>query len=225
MPILFSLFSLVAGCTNVVPPEIIQGSKIVVANQLLGTVSVKVNGISVGEVSGQEVEVIQRGDLDYVEVEWELLRPTLNGVSLGDSLGGIFMVDIPGDDDSLYLPIDNVILTAAGDEEVYMAPLIENATSAPMVVGVNMGLGSNREYRPDVELEGGASLGFIGYYRIDSGSNVRVYNPAYAYGPFLFIERLYERDFNRGDLELGSGRLSLIFDKPPHARQADQAND
>jgi hypothetical protein len=218
VPILLLILS--AGCSDPTAPLVLKGSRVVIDNQLLSPVSIKVNGIDMGSIDPSSSRTIQRGNLPFVVVEWKLIRPEESGRTLGDTMGGVFTRQLPGDDDLVSFRIDNVIGTG-NDARTFFAPLITNGTSAPMEIGVNMDL-IDAEQRTGVVVPGGTQRRYIGYYRLGTNSNIRVYSPQVAYSPFLFIEKRYGDDFDVTELD-ASGSLPLLFDhEPPRTRRRDE---
>jgi hypothetical protein len=202
---------LASGCVEPVSPGSIEGTTVVVRNELVMPVTVRINGIDVGVVGAGQERTIQRGDLAEVVVDWAIVRSKLGDRALGDSLGARFSIDSPLDGDEHRLAIDNII-TVGAEEIVYYSPVVSNATADAIAVGFDMG--SARELRYG-ELGAGVRNRVVGYFRLDDTTGIRAYRPRVAYGPMLFIERAYGRDFDLGDLLDGSGELSVVFDSDP----------
>lgn len=200
-----------AGCGDPVAPQVIVGTTVIVQNRLLTPVDVTVNGVAVGAIASGQQRTIRRGLLERVVVEWESQRPQFEGRVVGDTLGARFERDVAGDGAELVFEIDNVI-ASNGQPATFYAPVVSNATAAPIVVGLNMD--TPREVRLGT-IEPGGVRSFVGYYRLGAGTSVRAYRPDVAYGPMLFVERAYGHSFDETMIDEGSGELSVSFDSDP----------
>ena len=160
---------------------IIQTLAVRITNHLIYSISVDVNGDSLGTVAaGATLEQSVAKPTGAISVNWSLNRPTLSGRALGDEMGGSFSVS--ASQASFSADVTNIV----GDAW-YFAPRITNNTSTPLLMEVNAGLLS--ENRCNCVVSANAVNVAFGYYRFFSNSNVRAYRADTGYsGEFVFWE-------------------------------------
>jgi len=152
-------------------------------NRLLGDVVVTYNGMQT-VVGGQQTVTVVLDPPSSLDVSWSLIRPTLsNGTSVGDPMSGSFAT-LPNPTGATSIEID-----ADVGGTLYFAPLVSNESSQALLLGVNMGLQS--EKRCNCTAPANTQRVYFGYYRLFSNSNVRGYRTGSAYtGPYVFWDDL-----------------------------------
>ena len=178
---------------------------IVINNQLLRSINVDINGVFAGIVAATSIGQFS-GPQVPITVSYTLNRHTTTaGVPVGETMAGIFnAVTNPGLTETFI--VNNVL----GSQQ-YFAPVIDNFTNVPLLMGVNMGL--TAENRCNCVVPANTLDVEIGYYRLFSNSNVRAYNSNSNYtGGFVF----WEGNTIVGAVTPGSGRADLFTTITPN---------
>lgn len=149
------------------PVDVTRSVRVFMNNQLKYDIDLFVNNVPVGRVTAgknQYADVIVGSSMT---VSWSLVRPTLSGRSLGDTMAGQYTT-IANPSGTYNFAADNII----GDSW-YFQPLITNQTSVGLLMEVNGGY--TAENRCDCVAGAGNARVQFGYYRLFTNSNVRVY--------------------------------------------------
>jgi hypothetical protein len=152
--------------------------RVFVTNNLAYNLDVFVNTVYVGTVSAYST---QYADVTVasLQLSFELVRPTLNGNVLGDSVAGYF--------DEIYSPSGNYSFNVTNQigTDSYFLPLITNNTGFALEIEVNGGLQAQNKCNCDAPAY--STNVASGYYLLYANSNVRMFFPADNYtGPYIF---------------------------------------
>lgn len=171
-----------------------------VQNKLLNDVTLSINGNVIGVSSAGQTQgstVTYSGN--KLTVNWRLNRTRIggNGSEIGDYIEGNFVVNNPGS------ITDLVVNNRFSDGSGFFVPVISNSTGSSLLVGVNMGLQSENRcnctvgpYKQNVS---------VGYYKLFSNSNVRVYTNGSYSGSYTYWNNLVPY------VQSDSGRLNLSY--------------
>lgn len=148
---------------------------ITVENTLIEDINISVNGTVVGSVPAGETRSHPVSGLTTMTVGFAVLSEK-NG---GEPMAGVFSA-VSNPSGTYRYTVDNVI-----GSQYYFAPLLTNKGGSRLLVGVNMGLQSekrtNRVAVPNTQNV------YFGYFRGYSNSNVRAYKDGSNYsGTYLF---------------------------------------
>ncbi len=169
-------------------------------NQLLYPANLRVNGVLVGSVaaSSSAQQTFTLGST--LDASFELVRPIVGGVSIGDPMIGIYD-RITNPAGTITFNINNVIGTTP-----YFIPRVNNNTGVALLMGVNVGLVS--ENLCNCVVPAFQQNTIFGYYRLFSNSNVRGYRNGSNYtGPFIF--------WDVSSAQSETGLVQLRADFPP----------
>lgn len=142
-------------------------------NTLIYPANVFVNGTVVGSVNASSATSFTIPASVTFQVSFELVRPTLQGVALGDPMIGYYNT-FNNPVGSYSFKINNQI----GNQQ-YFAPLITNTSGSPLLMDVNRGLQAENRCNCVIP-PGGVNVGF-GYYRLFSNSNVQAFRDGSDY--------------------------------------------
>jgi hypothetical protein len=150
-----------------------------IVNNLAYAVNVSVNGRVVGScpamtTAGTDI------DVSTLTVSFDLIRPTLNGRPLGDTMSGVFPT-YNNPSGTYNFTVGNHI-----GNTYYFLPLITNRTAVSLEVEVNGGL--QAENRCNCVAPAGETRVASGYYLWYSNSNVRLFrNGANYRGSYIYF--------------------------------------
>jgi hypothetical protein len=175
-----------------------------ITNRLLLPITVNANGKEVMTVGASSVKEVDLGKLDTLKVDWDLVRATMGGTEIGDYVGGIFKTKIDPSG-TISISIDNVV----SGYKVFM-PFVTNNTADPLEMVVNFGL--EDENRCDCSIVPGNMETSLGYYWLYGATQIRAYKSGSNYsGEHAAWD--YGGEFNSGDIDYATGRLSLVADE------------
>lgn len=182
-----------------------------VTNELIDSISVSLNGSSLGVVPARSIVTWTGAKPTSVTLSWSLIRRrTTSGATLGDQINAIFATDYAPPDVDDY-DIDNVLNTST-----YFAPLIDNRTPVRLLMVVNWL--SSYENRCNCVVPANTPNVAIGYYRLFTTTEVRAYNEYSSYtGGYV-----YWKDFS-ANIPAGSGSYVLWTTVTPSANRAEVA--
>ncbi len=146
-------------------------------NYLVYPVNITVNGTVVDSIKASGTDSLTIPAPPTLLVSFELVRPTLLGLALGDPMLGVYNT-VTNPAGTYAFKINNQI-----GSQFYFAPFVTNNASAGVIMDVNAGLTAEDKCHCDVPA--GASNVAFGYYRLFSNSNVRAYLDTSNYsGPY-----------------------------------------
>ncbi|MEO6039749.1 MAG: hypothetical protein ABIQ93_15150 [Saprospiraceae bacterium] len=176
-----------------------------VTNRLGYAINISVNGRVVGSVPAYETRSHEEA-VSSLEFSWELVRPTLSGRALGDTVTGVF--------DRITNPNGTVrfeVTNRFRDGSAVFRPWISNKTATPMSLEVNGGLESQN--RCNCTIPALRDNVVAGYYRLFSNSNVRLHGRGDYSGAYIYWQGQipsWVRDT--------SGRVDLVANTAPSTR-------
>jgi hypothetical protein len=171
-------------------------------NSLIYPVNVSANGTIIGSVNASGTSTLTIPAPTSLQVSFELVRPTLSGVPLGDPMIGYYNT-INNPSGNYSFTITNQIGT-----QVYFAPLITNRSAAPLLMDVNGGLPAENKCNCVVPV-GGVNVA-LGYYQLFSNSNVRAFREGSNYiGAYYYFDNLTRF------LDSQTGVVKLTFTQSP----------
>jgi hypothetical protein len=171
-------------------------------NHLVYPATVSVNGSAVGTVNASGTNSFTIPAPQALGVSFELVRPTVAGVPIGDPMVGYWNT-INNPAGVLTFTIDNQI-----GSQTYFVPIIDNTTGVPLLMDVNFGLAEENKCNCVVPV-GGTNIG-IGYYRLFSDSTVRAYLGTSNYsGRYRYFYDL------ASSVQAQTGVLYLTFNQAP----------
>lgn len=179
--------------------------RVEVTNRLGYAINISVNGRMVGSVPAYETRTHEEF-LSSLDFRWELVRPTLNGRTLGDPVVGLYD-PISNPSGTVRFEITNRFRDGSG---VFM-PWISNKTATAMYLEVNGGLESQN--RCNCTIPAFRDNVVAGYYRLFSNSNVRLHGRGDYSGGYIYWQGQipsWVRDT--------SGRVDLTANTAPSTR-------
>lgn len=172
------------------------------SNSLIYPVNISANGTLIGSVNGSSTASLTVPALQSLQVSFELVRPIVGGVPIGDPMIGYYnTINNPA---GMYtFNVNNQIGT-----QFYFAPLITNTSAAPLLMDVNGGL--QAENRCNCVVPAGGTNIALGYYQLFSSSNVEAFRNGSGYGGHYYF-------FDNFMSFVGSqtGILRLTFNQSP----------
>jgi hypothetical protein len=171
-------------------------------NYLIYPATVSVNGSAVGTVTASGSGSFTIPAPQTLTVSFELARPTVGGVPIGDAMVGYW--DTINNPAGVYaFTINNQI-----GSQAYFAPIITNTAGVPLLMDVNFGLAAENRCNCVVPV-GGTNVN-IGYYRLFSNSTVDAFLSTSNYsGQYSYFNNLVS--FVRAQ----TGALYLTFNHVP----------
>lgn len=174
---------------------------LVVTNHLLYPVNLLVNGRAVGSVPpGETRETVQSSS--SLSLSWELVRPTVAGRAIGDTIGGRYStIDRPSG--RYTFTVDNRV----GDS-AFFVPSITNRSAVALLIEANGGLQS--ENRCNCTAPANTENVIAGYYRLFNNSSLRLYRSGTNYtGRYLIWSNFASR------VEEATGRYRVLTTTAP----------
>jgi hypothetical protein len=171
-------------------------------NYLIYAVTIAVNGSSIGIVNASSSGSFTIPAPEALGVSFELSRPTVGGVPIGDPMVGYWNI-INNPTGTYSFTIDNQI-----SSQTYFAPIVTNTGGMALLMDVNFGLPT--ENRCKCVIPAGASNVEIGYYKLVNNSTVDAFRATSNYtGPYFYFDNL------SSFVQEQTGVIHLTFSQAP----------
>jgi hypothetical protein len=171
-------------------------------NYLIYPATVSVNGSAVGTITASSSGSFTIPAPQNLTVSFELTRPTVGGVPIGDAMVGYW--------NTINNPAGVYTFTISNQigSQAYFAPIIANTAGVPLLMDVNFGLAT--ENRCNCVVPVGATSVGIGYYRLFSDSTVDAFLSTSNYsGQYSYFNNLVSF------VQAQTGTLYLTFNHVP----------
>lgn len=193
------------------PPVVTRTITVTLKNKLGYDVDFSADGKVLRRVPSGAQETLTYSAGSTLNASYSMIRPTLNGQSLGDVVAATY--------DPITNPAGSYTFEAKATigTSRYFMPIVTNQTSVALLLGVNMGLAA--ENKCNCTAPAGQKRVAFGYYRFYSNSNVRGYRADTGYsGAYAYFGSDSAASGNTiGGVDSESGVVELSFTTAPAA--------